>query len=530
MIWLIILAAAVAVGFSQAGEAPPVPDAPPRCPELVVDAAWLSSRKIALGLAIADLKSNSGDNAVEALLRSMQRLAPDCDWTPSTTTEIVAGSNRIRFDEIIRKIQGLTVREAEAMLSGVDPLSALEGAAPGAGATLVELVLGASLSPAADATEGLVWSGTYEQDANSARSFSVRRNGAQWAWSIDGGGSGTEPGPISALKTVLGVLGETAWTGASDLVENPLVKLTGTRAKAILVEGRIGTYGSQNDRYEWRVTMGGTVVADGTGSASPGAALIAMLDWFDAHGGGVEIVAPPKPPVPTAPPKPTGGPEGAGTPTPAACTRTRADGDATVCLRRLPTGKWSWTWTPKSGESLEGVAASSADAVILAYQAAAKLPVEYVVAEPVSRSGVKLLRDGTIELVDPNTWGLAVYKRLREQWTQGERDPMGLVLAALQLTFPAANWFRLQPPGGLEQTAQRVELVAQQNADAPDIVDRLARAMVGAQYDPQHHVFRGRAIDIKPSSQGWYSYRVDGGPWVGAYKTQDQAIAAAHGA
>jgi len=246
-----------------------------------------------------------------------------------------------------------------------------------------------------------------------------------------------------------------------------------------------------------------------------------------AIGGRLPRVAPPVP-TPDLPPK-----EGEGAsppPPPAACDRTLPDGDASICLRRLPSGQWSWTWTGADGTVLEGEQPNRSDAAIVAYQAGSEKPVGFVVEAPVVRAGTRLDRSGHLALLDGVTWGTSVYNRLRSQWTQNERDPMGLVLAALQTTFPGVNWFRIKLPlGGLPGAAARVKKVVDTQANAPDVVDRIARAIVASSYDQMRHVFRGRLVELRANDQGWYAYRVDGGPWTGAYMKLEDAIAAAHG-
>lgn len=245
------------------------------------------------------------------------------------------------------------------------------------------------------------------------------------------------------------------------------------------------------------------------------------------------VVEPPRP----TPPKPTPIPpregEGGPTPTPTPkpkCTRMRADGPASVCLTRLAGGVWTWSWSSPAGDQLSGEAQNAGDAAILAYQdAAARYPVPWIVQEPVTRSGVRLEPSGELEVFDAVAWGLAVHRRLREQWDADERDPMGLTLAALQLVFPHVNWFRVVPVGGLPAAAARVANVVQQSAAEPDLIDRIARAIVGATADPLNHVFRGRRVELKASPQGWYQYRIDNGQWTGAFQNVLGALNAAHG-
>ena len=252
---------------------------------------------------------------------------------------------------------------------------------------------------------------------------------------------------------------------------------------------------------------------------------------------------------PDAPPVPT--PEGAGgplppapTPTTGACDRTYRDGDAVVCLHQKP-GGWSWTWT--RGETVlenapDKLEATSADARVAAYFAARETPIPAVVPEAVVRFGVRLHPTGQLDLVDTIGWGLGAYPRLRSEWTQGERDPMGLALAALQAAFPGVNWFRIRLPGGGAAAAVTRIGAVLHNPNAPDVVDRVARAIVGGVYDPRDHVFRGRRVRLRSQTipvqgQGglggagiFWSFRVGEGAWQGQYNSEAEALEAAHGA
>lgn len=263
---------------------------------------------------------------------------------------------------------------------------------------------------------------------------------------------------------------------------------------------------------------------------------IGLVDLLARLFGPGPIIEPPRPPTPTegtsAPPEPTPDPVDEPVGERRTCDRTKADGDAEVCLRRMPSGRWSWIWRPADGSDpilSETWAKNAAEATVVAYLAGATRPVAYVVAEPISRAGTRLETDGTITVIDAATWGAATEKRIRSEWTQGERSPMGLVLAALQTIYPGGNWFRMKPPGGLEGAATRVQSVVSGQANAPDIADRIARAIVGAEYDAKRHVYRGRLVELKANAQGFYAYRVDGGPWIGAYLDFNDAVSAAHG-
>src|SRR5688572_13911439 len=126
MIWLLaIVAAAFAFGSSSA---PPPPDTGTRCPEIVLDDAWMEANKSRLIAAVTDFMRDRTELATTALLRVMPTLFPDCEWTPSTTTELVIAEGRVRFDEIMRRLQGVAVGDAGSLLTqlGLPPEETVE--------------------------------------------------------------------------------------------------------------------------------------------------------------------------------------------------------------------------------------------------------------------------------------------------------------------------------------------------------------------------------------------------------------------
>lgn len=208
----------------------------------------------------------------------------------------------------------------------------------------------------------------------------------------------------------------------------------------------------------WRVAdAAGEPVENAFGFAETiDAAINAGRVWIDANAPEPPIVEPPKPPVPTPDPETPEG-EGAGAPAPPTidpsvvklqCEEILRDGVYEICLYRTGNpARWKYSAQDGSGQTVatKGTFAKRGDAKVDAWRELAAKP-GLSVDQPVVRHGIRLEPDGTIRVVDLDTWKAYATQRMANALANN-LDAATATVAALSHVFPAQNPFRFKPNG-----------------------------------------------------------------------------------